>query len=243
MTDGLSPPGPARFPGAARLAGSWRAQRRMWAEAACLWLRRPLPSAGHARTLGEGRRFALRRGSWMGVLVPMVVFSQFVDVLLAQGVVQVATTGPPRIALHVLLLFVSLWTVVWAVALRSATRHVDHVLGTHVLTLAIGLRLVCRLPLATIASVRPIDHRAGRGQADWHDAHALKPREVTLLTALDKPTLLIELKPDAVGAWCARDGVARPLRRRIAVYVDEPAAMAVALAAALAAPVTLGNAD
>ena len=230
MTDGLSPPVPGRFPGAARLAGSLRAQRWMWTEAAFLCLRRPLPSAGYARSLGEGRRFALRRGSWMGVLVPMVVFSQLVDVLVAQGVVQVAATGGLRIALHVLLLFVSLWAVVWAVSLRSTTRHVDHVLGAHALTLAIGVRQVCRLPLAVIASVRPIDHRAARGHADWYDVHALQPRDVTLLTALDKPTLLIELKAGAVGAWYARDGVARPLRRWIAVYVDEPAAMAAALA-------------
>lgn len=243
MTDGLSPPAPARFFGVARLAGGLRAQRWMWAEAFSLWLRRPLPSVRHAHRFGPGERFALRRGSWMSVLVPMVVFSQFVDVLVAQGAVQVVATGAQRLALHGLLLLLSLWTVVWAVALRSAMRHVDHVLGPHALTLAIGLRQVCRVPLAEIAGIQPIAHRAVRGHQDWYDVHALKPRDVTLVTALDKPTLLIELKAGATGAWSTRNGVARPVRRWIAAYVDEPAAMAAALARALPPPVTLGNAN
>jgi hypothetical protein len=244
MTDGLSPPTPPRFIGTARLAGALRAQRWMWTEAVSLWLRRPPPSVAYARRLGEGRRFALHRGSWLSVLVPMVVFSQFVDVLVAQGAVQVAApAGAPRLALHALLLSVSLWTVAWAVALRSAMRHVDHVLGPHALTLAIGFRQVCRLPLGEIADVRVIDHRAARGHQDWLDVHGLEPRDVTLVTALDKPTLLIELRPGATGAWCTRHGVARPLRRWIAVLVDDPAAMAAAVAGALPAPVTLGNAN
>ena len=243
MTDGLSPPTPPRFPGATWLSGTLRAQRWMWAEAIGTWFRRPLPSARHALSLGEGRRFTLGRGSWMSVLVPMVVFSQFVDVLVAQGVVQVAAFGNQRLALHGLLLLGSLWTVAWAVALRRATRRVDHVLGPHALTLAIGLRDICRMPLAEIASVRVVDHRAARGHQDWFDVHALKPRDVTLMTALDKPTLLIELQPGATGAWRTRNGVARPVRRWIAAYVDEPAAMAAAVAGALFPPVTAGNAN
>jgi len=243
MTDGLTPPAPPRLAAAGWLAGSLRAQRWMWSEAFCLWLRRPLPSAGYARRFGGGRRFALRRGAWMSVLVPMVVFSQFVDVLVAQGAIQVAASGGRRTALHLLLLSVSLWSVAWAVSLRSAVSRVDHVLGPHALTLAIGLRQVCRLPLDAIASVRPIDHRAARGHEDWHDVHALAARDVTVLAALDKPTLLIELHPGATGAWYARHGVARPLRRWIAAYVDDPAAMAAAIARALPAPVTVGNAD
>jgi hypothetical protein len=243
MTDGLSPPAPSRIFGAARLVGSLRAQYGMWAEACALWLRRPLPSTRYARRLGEGTRFALRRGSWMSVLVPIVVFSQFVDVLLAQGVIQVALVGAQRVWLHALLLLGSLWTVVWAVALRSATRQVEHVLGSHALTLAIGMRDVCRVPLAAIASVRVVDHRAARGHQDWYDVHALRPREVTLVTALDKPTLLIELRPGATGAWRTRNGAAGPVRHWIAVYVDEPADMAAALADALPLPVTAGNAD
>ena len=243
MTDGLSPPALPRFLAAARLIGGLRAQRRMWAEAFCVWLRRPLPSVRYARQLGEGQRFALGRGSWMSVLVPMVVFSQFVDVLIAQGAIHVVATGAQRVALHALLLFVSLWTVVWAVSLRSATRHVDHVLGPHALTLAIGFGRLCRVPLAAIASVRAIDHRAARPGQDWFDVHALAPRDVALLTALDKPTLLIELRPGATGAWATRNGVATPLKGRIAVYVDEPGAMVAALAHALPPAATPGLAS
>jgi hypothetical protein len=234
MTDGVSSPGPARLCGVAWLLGAWRAQRLMWSEALCLWARRPLPSVAFAREFGEGRRFALQRGAWMSVLVPMVVFSQFVDVLVAQGFVHVVAVGAQRAMLHALLLFVSLWTVVWAVSLRSAMRHVDHLLGARALTLAIGFKHVCRLPLAAIADVRAIDHKAGRNGRDWFDVHALKPRDVTRLQALDAPTLLIALKPDAAGAWVARNGVRQPLKRWIAVYVDQPDAMAAAVAATLA---------
>lgn len=234
MPDGLSPPAPPRFFGADRLIGAAQAQRWMWTEAFCQWTRRPLPSARYAQRLGDGQRFALQRGSWMSVLVPMVVFSQFVDVLLCQAALQIAIADAARRwMLHALVLFASVWTVVWAVSLRSAMRHVDHVLGPHALTLAIGFKQLCRIPLAAIASVQAIDHRAVRGHADWFDVHGLQPRDVTLLTSLDKPTLLIELHAGADGAWWTRNGARRPLRRRIAVYVDQPAAMRDAIVAAL----------
>jgi hypothetical protein len=113
MTDGLVSTAPAPLVATARLPGALRAQRWMWSEAWCRWRRRPLPSVDYARGLGEGRRFALRRGAWMGVLVPMVVVSQFVDVLLCQAGLQVAVADvEARWLLHALLLLVSLWTVV-----------------------------------------------------------------------------------------------------------------------------------
>jgi hypothetical protein len=236
MTDGVPSPAAPRFIGMHRIVGFARAQRWMWSEALCRWLRRPLPSARHAGRLGAGRRFALRRGPWMSVLVPMVVFAQLVDVLLCQAALQIFVADSVlRWTLHALLLFVSLWAVVWAVSLRSALRHVDHVLGPHALTLAVGFGHLCRIPLAEIAGVRLIGHRSRRGGDDWYDTHGLRPRDVMLIAALDKPTLLIELAPDARGAWSARNGVRNPAKRWIAVYVDEPEAMRAAVAAALPA--------
>ena len=234
MNDGLASPAPPRFFGLAWCIGIARAQRLMWSEAFCKWTRRPLPSARYASRLGEGRRFETRRGAWMSVLVPMVVFSQFVDVLLCQGALHIAVADPSRRwLLHGLLLFVSLWSVVWAVSLHSALHHVGHVLGPHALTLAIGFRQVCRIPLAQIAGVSVIDRKPGREDGDWLTRHGLKERDVTRLTALDPPTLLIELHADAQGAWWMRNGVPRPLKHRIEVYVDQPAAMAAAIAAAV----------
>ena len=248
MSDGLASPAPHRFFAAAWIVGTARAQRLMWSQAACLWTRRPLPSLRYARGLGEGRRFALHRGAWMSVLVPLVVFWQFLDVLIAQGAIHVVAVGAPRLQLQALLLFLSLWTVVWAVSLRSAMRHVDHMPSEHALTLAIGFKQLCRLPLAAIADVRVIDQRAiaRRGGGDWYDVHQLKPRDVTPLAFLGGPTLLIELQPDAAGARWTRNGMRQPLRRRVVVHVDEPEAMRADVTAALACgapPVTLGNAD
>lgn len=233
MTDGLPPRAPPRIPGAAWMLGALRAQRWMWSETWCKWGRRPLPSVAYARRLGDGRRFASHRGAWMGVLVPMVVFSQFVDVLIAQGAIHVAAVGPARPWLHAALLFASLWAVVWAVSLRSAMRHVDHQLDAHALTLAVGFKQLCHLPLAAIADLHVIDHRAVPPGEDWLDVCKLKPREVTVLAFLDKPTLLITLKETASGASWTCHGVSSPLQRRVAVYVDQPVVMRAAIAAAL----------
>lgn len=235
MTDALSPPAAPRMPGAAWLLGSARAQRWMWTESFCQWTRRPLPSVHYARRLGEGQRFALQRGSWMSVLVPMVVFSQFVDVLIAQGVIHVAAAPAHRALWHGLLLFVSLWMVVWAVSLRSAMRHVDHVLSPHALTLAVGFKQLCRLPLTTIADARRIEHRGSASGKDWHEGFGLRAADITVLSALDPPTLLIALKEDAAGAWWTRNGATRPLKRWVAVYVDQPDALRAAVTAAVAA--------
>ncbi len=235
MTNALPPPASPRLPGLAWALGAARAQRWMWSESWCRWLRRPLPSVAYARRLGDGQRFALHRGSWMSVLVPMVVFTQFVDVLIAQGVIHVAAAAQAhRALLHGLLLFASLWMVVWAVALRSATRHVDHVLDAHALTLAIGFKQLCRLPLAAIADVRRIEHRASGSGKDWLDHHGVQARDVTVLSPLDPPTLLISLKDGAAGAWWSRNGAPRRLKRWVAVYVDKPEAMRAAVVAALA---------
>lgn len=237
MTDGIASPAPQRFFAAAWIIGTLRAQRLMWSESWCRLRGRALPSTRYGQALGAGQRFALHKGSWMGVLVPMVVFSQFVDVLMAQGMLHLAVPpGAQRWAAHALLLFGSLWTIVWAVSLRSAMRHVDHVLGEHALTLAIGFKHLARIPLAAIASVQAIDHKATRGGKDWYDVHALKPRDVTRFTSFDTPTLLVELHPGAPGAWRTANGVRKPLRRWVAVYVDEPGPMGRALAAVLAAP-------
>ena len=234
MTDGLSPPAPPRIIGLGWILGAARAQRWMWSECLCKWTRRPLPSVRYACQFGDGQRFALHRGSWMSVLVPMVVFSQFVDVLIAQGVIHVAAVPAHRALLHGLLLFVSLWMVVWAVALRSALRHVDHVLGPHALTLAIGFKQRCRLPLSAIAALHRIEHRGSVSGKDWHARFGLQASDVTLLSALDPPTLLIALRDDAAGAWWTRNGTPRPLKRWVAVYVDKPDAMHAAVTSAIA---------
>jgi hypothetical protein len=235
MTDLLSPPAPPRIAGLGWALGTVRAQRRMWTEAGCLWLRRPLPSVAYARRLGEGQRFTLQRGSWMSVLVPMVVFSQFVDLLIAQGVIHVAAAADRRVMLHGLLLLVSLWSLVWAVALRSATRRIDHLLDPHALTLAVGFKHLCRLPLAAIGEVRRIDHKGSVSGKDWLARCGLRAGEVTVLSALDPPTLLIALNAEHAGAWWTCNGSPRSLKRWIAVYVDKPDAMHAAVAAALPA--------
>ena len=234
MTPTFPPPDPPRIALLGWARGIVQAQRWLWSECLAAWLRRPRPSVAYARRLGEGQRFALHRGSWMSVLVPMVVFSQFVDVLIAQGVVHVAAAAQAhRALLHGLLLFASLWMVAWAVALRSATRHIEHVLDAHALTLAIGFKQLCRLPLAAIADVRRIDHRGSVNGKDWLERHGVQARDVTVLSPLDPPTLLIALKDDAAGAWWSRNGARQHLKRWIAVYVDKPDAMRSAVAAAL----------
>jgi hypothetical protein len=220
MTDEYQSPGAPRFALVANVAAMLHSQRLIWAEATCKLLRRPLPSITYGRRLekfGCDRRFELHQGSLLAILVPMVVLSIFVDVLIVQGAIHILAHGRERLVLHGFLLATSLWMLAWSMALRSAVQHIDHLLGPHALTLAVGFRQVCRVPLSAIAEVRVIDRKAH----NWLDACGLRKRDVTVLTPLDKPTLLIELKAGLGGAWLTTGGVARPLKQRIAVYVDQ----------------------
>jgi hypothetical protein len=243
MTDGLAaPPAPAstrtRPIALAWLAGRLRAEALMWREAGCRLLGRPLPSERHARSLGEGRRFPLHRGSNAGVLLPMIVLSTLVDIPLCHGVIHVTVRPEHRLPLHLLTLAANVWMLAWALAFRSAVRHVDHVLGDDRLTLATGLAQVARIPLSAIRALHLVDTRA----ADWMAPQALARGDVTVLAPLDKPTLLIALHPDA-GARLETNGVERPLRPWIAVYVDKPRELVAALQDAMARPQVSGIAQ
>ncbi len=217
------------------IPGALRVQALLGLEALCKLARRPaaaLPSARHAARLdprGDGRRFGLHKGSFSGVLVPMIVVSSLVDVPVSNLLLH-AFAVPDEALLHVALIGATLWSLLWGVGLRSAVRHVDHVLHADALVLAIGFGAVCRLPLAAVKDVHVLSSR----HAGWREERGLARRDVATLTPLDEPTLLIELLAARPGCRLVRKGRERPVPSWIAVYVDEPAALQGAVRAAQA---------
>jgi hypothetical protein len=210
----------------AAFIGRVRAEHLMWREVACMLLRRPRPSERVAQALGEGRRFPLHRGSFASVLMPMIVLTLIVDESLAHGLIHVLIPPTDRLVLHLLMIASSLWLLAWGLALRSATRRVDHVLHAEALTLAVGLRDVCRIPLAAIKDVHVI--KAGQ-KVDWRDERRLKRREFAILSPIDPATVLIELHADRTGCIHTRFGIERDVPAWVAVYVDKATELRAAL--------------
>jgi len=211
----ISMPSPAPRP-----ARAPRAHALLLAEALCALARRPRPSEAHARRLPAGRRFTLARGSFAGVIVPLVVISLLVDTPLCALFIHAKAPAACQWPLHALVLGAGLWALAWAVGLRSATQRISHVLSADHLLLAIGFRPLVRVTLAQVADVHLVkDH-----PRTWREAHGLSRFEIASFTAFDPPTLLIELDaPHATG------------RRWIATFVDDAPALREALLAAVRA--------
>ena len=208
----FSPPSPAL-----RRAPAPHAHALLLLEALHALARLPRPSEAHARALPAGRRFALARGSFAGVIVPLVVISLLVDTPLCALFIHAQAPAPLQWPLHALVLFAGLWALAWAVGLRSATQRIAHVLNADHLLLAIGFRPLVRVPIAQIADV----HLVKEHPRTWREAHGLSRFEIESVTAFDPPTLLIELDaPLASG------------RRWLATFVDDAPALREALLAA-----------
>lgn len=204
--------------------GALAVQGLLVLEALCRLARRPLPSERRVAALGEGRRFGLHKGSSSAVLVPMIVLASLVDLPLGHLAIHLRASPGSAPALHLLVVLATLWTLLWAIGLRSAVRHVDHVLRADELVLAVGLRAARRIPLASVKDAHPLEGRP----ADWRAARGLAKRDVVSVTPLDAPNLLIELH-GGHAEGLARPGFARSPPRWIAVYVDRPEALRAAL--------------
>jgi hypothetical protein len=217
------------------MPGAVRAHALLCLEALSKLARRPLPSVRHAARFdprAEGRRFGLHKGSTSSILMPMIVLSTLVDVPLGNLMLH-AFAVPHALALHALLLTLTLWTLLWGLGLRSAVRHVDHVLQPDALVLRIGFSAVCRIPLEALRDVHLLPSR----EAGWRQKRGLTRQSLAELTPLDEPTLLIELSDaHAARSGCriVRSGRDRPVPPWVAVYVDQPAALREALLSARA---------
>jgi len=187
------------------------------AEGVATLLRRPparRPSARRVAALPAGRRFALARGPFMGILVPLAVLSVLVDGSLVTLFLHVDAPPAWRLPAHLFFVAIEFWTLAWAVGLRSATQHIPHVLTADALVLAVGFRTLARIPRAEVTGAHLVKGQPRDGSA----AHGLRRREVARFQALDASNLLLTLESGH-----------GPGPRAVALYVDEAAALREAL--------------
>ena len=187
------------------------------AEGVATLLRRPSsrrPSAARVAALPPGRRFALARGSFMGILVPLAVLSVLVDGSLVTLFLHVDAPPAWRLPAHLFFAAIELWTLAWAVGLRSATQHIPHVLTADALVLAVAFRALARVPRAEVTGA----HLVKGKPHEWQAAHALKRRELASFQAFDAPNLLLTLEAGHA-----------PGPRAVALYVDDAPALREAL--------------
>jgi len=67
----------------------------------------------------------------------------------------------------------------------------------------------------------------------WRRTHGVHPAGTGTVSVLDRPNVVITLNPPPHATW-SRWQVERPLPRHLFVYLDDPAALASAVANALA---------
>ncbi len=101
-----------------------------------------------------------------------------------------------------------------------------HVLTTTHLDLCAGARAAVRLPLEAIESLELL----GKTRPEvWCREHGVHRVDTGTVSVLDRPNVVVTLRADAVGTW-SRWQVERALPRHLLVYLDDPAALAPAVA-------------
>jgi hypothetical protein len=108
--------------------------------------------------------------------------------------------------------------------------------GGHVLTpthlhLRAGARAAARIPLAAIETIELLDKKTSL--AAWRRAHGARHADTGTMSVMDSPNVVITLQPGLQTTW-SRFQVDRPLPRHLFLYLDNPAALAPAVATAQA---------
>lgn len=201
----------------------------LWREGLAIVLRRPRPSAAIAARYPDGAHFALVNGAVSSILMALVVVDLIGDVPMSYVIVVMVHPAYPLVV-HLALLLLTLSTLVWVLAIRSAQRAMPHVVCERALWLGGGVRHGGMIPRAAIEQVQPIRQL----WREWLHEQGIPMSEITLASGFhDPPNLALQLREDARAA--ARVGNRRrqkPPRRWLLIYADHPQALAQALAAA-----------
>jgi hypothetical protein len=178
------------------------------------WLlrRRPLPRPDGLRL--EDRR----RGSYDGLFL-MNAISLVVEIPLMVLLLSSVRTPGIHLAIHGL----EALAVVWVFGDRWLVHAGGHVLTPSHLDLRAGARAAARIPLDAIEAIAPMK--------EWALAHDVRRVETGTVSVIDKPNVVITLRPANGLAW-TRLQVERPLPRHLLLYLDQPAALPGAVAAA-----------
>jgi len=207
---------PAELPGLLRLA-------LVTADGCLAWATRRVPPPRP-----EGLRLGDRRKGVYDGFFAMNVISFVVEIPLMALLMSSVAKPWPHVVLHTL----EAALVVFVLGDRWWVHAGGHVLTATHLDLCAGARALARVPLAAIASIEPLGKGVTR-QA-WCRAHGVHPADTGTVSVMDGPNLVLTLQGGVAGTW-SRLQVQRPLPRHLFIYLDDPAALAPAVAAAQAA--------
>jgi len=197
----------------ARMVIAWR----LWLEVVCASLRRRRPSEDVAATLGPGLRFSLHKGAVSSIVVALTVIASCVDIplihLLSNNHVPALLRGP----FHAALLVLNAVGLIWVIGERSAVTRVPHAVGPTMLRLRVGFSLALDLPLSAVSGASILKG----SPREWMPARGLTRADVTLVTPMDEPNVLLEIGGDPDVLRGLRAG--RPIRgtRFLAIRVDD----------------------
>jgi hypothetical protein len=194
----------------------------LWREFAAIVMRKQRPSTVIAASYPEGERYPAANGSVSSILVPLVLVGFLGDIPLSLVIVALCHPNHP-FAIHAGIAAVSLWSLGWVIAARSALLSIPHVVGKDALWIGGGARLSGVIPKVAIERVLSI--RGSR--REWMSEQGVSRDQVTLASGFDPPNLAVEIKQAALQA--VKIGTRRrhsQPSRWVLLYADSPAALA-----------------
>lgn len=190
----------------------------LWLEVVNSLLRRRRPSQVLSEALGPGLRFSIHKGAVSSIIVPITVIASCVDVPLIHLLVISHVPFWLRGAIHVGLLAANAWALVWIIGDRSAIVHIPHVVDATVLRLRVGFRLALDVPLSAIRGVYAVKG----SPRERMPARGLNRNDVTLVTPMEEPNILVEVDSACKAVRDLRAGRSVSSPRFLAIRVDDP---------------------
>ncbi|MET3652426.1 hypothetical protein [Dyella japonica] len=179
-----------------------------------------------------GRRFSTSNGPVGSVLVPVMIIGLLGDFPLSWVLITLCRPAHPGL-IHGAVFGAGLFAVGWALAVRSVSSAIPHVIDERTLWLGGGTRYEGSISRALIHSV----HTFQESRYAWAAANQLHLSDVLIVSRPDSPNVAIELEDSAMNqVRLSRKGKVIAPRRWILLYADRPKDLAAALSSkALAA--------
>jgi hypothetical protein len=155
-----------------------------------------------------------------------VLVSTFTEIPVGGLIASVIVKDPgTRHALHLVFGLLCGWALVCVLGDRWLVRAGCHVLTETELDLQVGARAACCVPIAAVERCELLRETP----AEWLARHGLRLRDTLTVTPLDRPNIVLVLKPDALVSILHCQVERNP--SCIFLYLDRPEALSAALAA------------
>lgn len=196
----------------------------LWNEFTAVMLRRPRPSVCVAASLPKDRRFTASNGPVSSVLVPMMIIGLLGDIPLSLVLVALSHPAHPWLV-HGVVFTVGLYAVGWALAVRSASSTVPHVIDENALWLGGGIHYGGGIPRSSIRRVQSF-HESRHA---WAATNRIRMGDVLVVSRPDSPNVAIELENSAINqVRLTHKGKRVAPRQWILLYADRPGELAMA---------------